>query len=61
MYREDYVRLVSEIRGTADALRREADYVRNRDRADSLRRRARACDRRAAELERDLPSAKAVS
>ena len=61
MYQEDYVRLVSEIRSTADALRREADHVRNRDRADSLRQRAQACDRRAAELERDLPSAEAVS
>lgn len=56
MYQEDYVRLVSEIRSTADALRREADYVRNRERAESLRSRAKACDKRAAELERDLPS-----
>ncbi len=53
---EDYARLVVAIRHTADALRREADFVGNRDHADLLRSRAEACERRAAEMELDLPA-----
>lgn len=53
---EDYSRLVSAIRMTAGALRREAEYVEPKDRqsAHSLRLRARQFDSRAAELERTL-------
>lgn len=56
MYLEDYVRLVVAARDTAEALRREADYVENQQHAALLRSRAEACDRRAAEMERDLPA-----
>ena len=52
---EDYTRLISAIRRTADALRREADFVDNLSHAEILRDRAEACARRAAEMERDLP------
>ena len=55
MHLEDYTHLVKAIRTTADALRREADFVENRTHAEVLRLRAEACDRRAAEMERDLP------
>lgn len=56
MHLEDYARLVTAIRHTADALRREADFLGDGDHADLLRARAEACERRAAEMERDLPA-----
>ncbi len=52
---EDYLRLISAIRDTADALRQEADYVNDPDEGSFLRRRAESCDRRATQMERDLP------
>jgi hypothetical protein len=54
--KDDYTRLVSAIRMTAGALRREAEYVEQKDAcsARSLRLRASAFDSRAAELERTL-------
>ena len=55
MHFEDYARLISAIRETAEALRREADFVDNLSHADVLRDRADACARRASEMERDLP------
>lgn len=57
MHLEDYAHLVHAIRTTADALRREADYVQNASQAEVLRHRAAACERRAAEMERDLTAA----
>lgn len=56
MHPEDYARLVVAIRDTAEALRREADFVQDGDQAAMLRARAEACERRAAEMERDLPA-----
>ena len=55
MHFEDYARLISAIRETAEALRREADFVDNLHHADALRDRAEACAQRASEMERDLP------
>ncbi len=52
---EDYLRLISAIRDTADALRQEADYVDDPEEESFLLRHADSCDRRAAEMERDLP------
>ena len=56
MHLEDYTHLVHAIRATADALRREADYVQNATHAEVLRHRAAACERRATEMERELPA-----
>ena len=61
MHLEDYAHLVHAIRTTADALRREADYVQNASQAEVLRHRAEACERRAAEMERDLSAARVPS
>ena len=51
----DSIRLVRAIRDTAEALRQEAEFVENSSEAAFLRHSAEACDRRAAEMERDLP------
>ena len=56
MERNDTIRLVRAIRDTADALRQEADVVDNESEAAFLLRSAEACERRAAEMERALPS-----
>ena len=56
LHLEDYARLVVAVRHTADALRREAEFVGQGDRAELLRSRAEACERRAAEMERDMPA-----
>lgn len=55
MEMREAIRLVRAIRDTADALRQEADVVDNQSEATFLLRSADACDRRAAEMERDLP------
>lgn len=55
METSDTIRLVRAIRDTADALRQEADVVDNQSEATFLRRSADACERRAAEMERELP------
>ncbi|MCG8359602.1 MAG: hypothetical protein MI920_28895 [Kiloniellales bacterium] len=54
---EDRLRLVVAIRDTADALRQEADYVEDPEEVAFLLRHAESCDRRAAEMERELPTA----
>ena len=52
----DTIRLVRAIRDTADALRQEADVVDSESEAAFLRHSAEACERRAAEMERELPT-----
>ena len=56
MDRNDYQRLISAARDTAEALRQEADYVDDPQEEAVLLCRADSCDRRAAEMERDLPA-----
>ncbi len=52
----DSIRLVRAIRDTAEALRQEADIADSSSEAAFLRHSAEACERRAAEMERALPS-----
>ena len=52
----DCIRLVRAIRDTAEALRQEAEIAESCSEAAFLRDGAEACERRAAEMERDLPA-----